>query len=396
MGFEQTWRWFGPHDPITLPEIRQTGATGIVSALHHIPVGDVWPMEEIRARKKLIDDAGLRWSVVESLPVHDEIKTWSGQVQKYVDNYAQSLRHLGACGIRTVCYNFMPLLDWSRTDLAVRFADGSITSSFDLHIFAAFDLHILCRAGAEHDYPPEVIREADKYFSALNAEGRQKLTDTVLLGFPGSGEAYTVDRFRAALHRYEGMGAEELRDHLAQFLAAIVPVAAGAHVALAIHPDDPPWALLGLPRVVSNDADLERIVHMVESNANGLTLCSGSLGASPQNNVPEIARRFAERINFVHLRNVHTLREKSFVEDEHLSGNVDMYGVVKALLLEQQRRNAAGREDFQLPMRPDHGHLMLDDQQGRTFYPGYSLVGRLRGLAELRGLEMGIARSLGL
>ncbi|MDP2885776.1 MAG: mannonate dehydratase [Ignavibacteria bacterium] len=396
MSMEQTWRWFGPHDPIKLEEVKQTGATGIVTALHHIPSGELWTVEEIMKRKQEIESASLRWSVAESLPVHEGIKTNNANVRKLVENYKISLTNLGRCGVDTVCYNFMPVLDWSRTDLGVEVKDGSITSKFESRVFAAFDLFILRRKDAEADYSDEQVRSARQYFEGLNDRQRDKLVQTVLLGFPGSGESYSLAQLRDALSTYDAIGEDELRHNLSQFLKEIVPVAEESGVRLAIHPDDPPWPLLGLPRIVRNRRDVEQILAAYDSPSNGITLCTGSFGAGMKNDLQELTELFAPRINFIHLRNVTKDAEGDFVEDHHLAGDVDMYRVIRALLLEQKRRGEEGREDIRMPMRPDHGHLMLADQNRKKVYPGYSLFGRMRGLAELRGMELGISRSLGL
>jgi len=393
---EQTWRWFGPQDPIKLEEVKQTGATGIVTALHHIPSGEHWTIEEIMKRKQEIESAGLRWSVAESLPVHEGIKTNSTNRGKLVENFKISLTNLGRCGIDTVCYNFMPVLDWSRTDLDVEFKDGSITSKFETRVFAAFDLFILKREGAEADYSGDEVRSARQYFGGLNERQRDDLVQTVLLGFPGSGESYTLAQLRSALNTYDTIGQDELRNNLVQFLKEIVPVAEESGVRLAIHPDDPPRPILGLPRIVSNRRDVEQILAAYDSPSNGITLCTGSFGAGLNNDLQELTELFAPRINFVHLRNVTKDPQGDFVEDNHLEGDVDMYGVIRTLLLEQKRRADEGRRDIRLPMRPDHGHLMLADRDRAKVYPGYSLFGRMRGLAELRGVELGIRRSMGL
>ncbi|MDZ7288794.1 MAG: mannonate dehydratase [candidate division KSB1 bacterium] len=396
MALEQTWRWFGPKDPISLKEIKQTGATGIVTALHHIPIGEVWPVDEIMKRKRIIEAEGLTWSVAESIPVHEDIKKREGNYRQYLENYKASIRNLGQCGIDTVCYNFMPVLDWSRTDLEVVFKDGSITTKFEAKVFAAFDLFILKRPGAEKNYHEDQIQQAEQYFATLDENQRQKLIQTILLGFPGSWESYTLEKLLSALRDYEGIGDTELRENLYIFLREIIPVAEEAGVLMAIHPDDPPWPLLGLPRVVSHKPDIERILKVNDSPSNGLTLCTGSLGASAKNDLVDMAESFAPRINFVHLRNVTRNQDGDFIEDNHLDGDVDMYGVMKALIIEQKRRVEEGRKDTRMPFRPDHGHLMLPDQHRQGIYPGYSLFGRMRGLAELRGLELGIRRSLGI
>ena len=401
MAMQQTWRWFGPNDPVTLQEVRQTGAVGIVTALHHIPVGETWPVDEIRARKHAIEAEGLTWSVVESLPVHECIKTRSGEVGRVLENFKATLRNLGACGIDTVCYNFMPVLDWSRTDLDAVFTDGSITTKFDAAVFAAFDLFVLRRKDAARGYAPEIVRAAESWCNAADEREKERLVRTVLLGLPGSGEALTLEKLRAALETYDAIDPAALRDNLHAFLREVVPVAEESGVLLAVHPDDPPWPLLGLPRVVSTGEDIAGLLRAVDSPSNGITLCTGSLGAGPRNDLVEIAERFASRINFVHLRNVHRDGSGGFVEDNHLEGDVDMFGVIRTILLEQERRTKAGRADRKMPMRPDHGHLLLPDEMLAEIrktrpYPGYSLWGRMRGLAELRGMELGIRRSLGL
>lgn len=396
MQLEHTWRWFGPNDPVSLDEIRQTGATGIVTALHHIPAGEPWGMGEIRKRKRMIEAAGLSWSVAESIPVHEEIKRRAGGYRARIDNYKQSIVNLGRCGVDTVCYHFMPVLDWSRTDLRVVYGDGSMTTGFNIVAFAAFDLHILKRPGAERDYDGALVAGAKRYFQKLTPARRKRLLDTVLLGFPGSGEQYTPAGLRTALEGYREMGTEELRESLVSFLKEVVPVAEEAGVLLAIHPDDPPWPLLGLPRVVSTHRDIETILGAVDMNANGLTLCTGSLGAGPDNDVPGMARSFARRIHFLHLRNVARAGTREFIESDHLDGDVDMPAVMQVMVAEQRRRQVEGRSDRRLPLRPDHGHLMIPDMGTPNIYPGYSLFGRMRGLAELRGLELGIRRASGL
>lgn len=396
MSLEQTWRWFGPKDPILLKEIKQTGASGIVTALHHIPTGEIWNIDEIIKRQELIEAEGLKWSVTESLPIHEDIKKRRGNYKKFIENYKISIRNLGKCGIDTICYNFMPVLDWSRTNLQVQFKDGSITSKFEIKVFAAFDLYILKRKNAEKDYTPEQINDAKKYFDSLNDKEKENLINTVLLGFPGSGESYTLEGLRAAINEYNFLNAEDLSENLFYFLKEIIPSAEETGVLMGIHPDDPPRSLLGLPRVVSNKDDIQKILRSVDSASNGITLCTGSLGAGIKNNLVEIAERFASRINFIHLRNVKNSGDDGFIEENHLDGDVDMYGVMKALLIEQNHRKDAGRKDFRMPFRPDHGHLMIPDQNREGIYPGYSLFGRMRGLAELRGLELGIKLSLDL
>jgi mannonate dehydratase len=396
IGFEETWRWFGPNDPISLKEIKQTGATGIVTALHQIPVGQVWTIDEIEKRKKLIEDEGLIWSVVESVPVHENIKKQKDNFPEIIENYKTTLINLGTCGINTVCYNFMPVLDWSRTNLHVKYKDGSVTSKFEMKVFAAFDLFILKRNNVEKSYTPDQISKAKEFYHSLDDDGKKQLTSTILYGLPGSLEAYSLDEFKHALNEYDIVGEEGLRKHLYHFIAEITPVAEKAGISLAIHPDDPPFSLLGLPRIVSNKKDIDQILAVNNSPSNGITLCTGSLGAGYENDLVDLAQSFAHRVNFVHLRNVTRNADGDFLEENHLEGDVDMYGVIKTLLLEQKKRLNGGRKDSRIPMRPDHGHLMTPDQNRKGIYPGYSLFGRMRGLAELRGVELGIIRSLGL
>ncbi|MGD0591247.1 MAG: mannonate dehydratase [Bacteroidota bacterium] len=394
MAFEETWRWFGPKDPITLKEIKQTGATGIVTALHHIPSGEIWTVDEIIKRKQIIESEGLQWSVAESIPVHENIKKRKGNYRQLIENYKESVRNLGKCGIDTVCYNFMPILDWSRTDLHVEFKDGSITTKFEANVFAAFDLFILKRPDAEKNYSEDQIRKAKQYYRSINETQKNQLIQTILLGLPGSLEAYTLAEFKSALHEYDEVGEKELRENLLFFIQEIIPVAEASGVLMAIHPDDPPFSLLGLPRVVTDKKDVKQILSAIDSSSNGLTLCTGSFGAGYKNDLIDIAKTFAGRINFVHLRNVVRSENGDFLEDNHLDGDIDIYKVMRTLLIEQKRRAQEGRKDRRMPMRPDHGHLMIPDQQREGIYPGYSLFGRMRGLAELRGLELGIIRSL--
>ncbi len=396
MALEQTWRWFGPKDPISLREIKQTGAIGIVTALHHIPIDEIWSVKEIMKRRQIIDAEGLKWSVAESVPVHEDIKKKKGNYIKYIENYKESIRNLGQCRIDTVCYNFMPVLDWSRTDLQIVFEDGAITTKFEASVFAAFDLFIMKRPGAEKNYSEYQIKKAEQYYKSLHEGQKERLIQTVLLGLPGSLEAYTLEEFKSALSEYDDIGDVGLRENLRYFLKEIIPVAEESGVLMAIHPDDPPWPLLGLPRVVSNKQDIEQLLGVIDSPSNGLTLCTGSFGADINNDLVDMAESFAKRINFVHLRNLTRNEDGDFTEAYHLDGQVDIYGVIKALLIEQKRRVEEGRKDNRIPMRPDHGHLMLPDQHKQGIYPGYSLFGRMRGLAELRGLELGVRRSLGI
>ncbi|GAB3247580.1 mannonate dehydratase [Larkinella harenae] len=399
MGMLQTMRWFGPHDPVSLMDIRQAGCTGIVTALHQIPVGEVWTSAEIEQRKQLIEAdnerySPLHWAVVESLPVHEDIKKGRPARDQYIKNYKESLRNLAACGITTVCYNFMPVLDWSRTNLSYEMPDGSLALRFVWEDFAVFDLCILKRPGAETDYEPEVIESARTKFAQMTTERITELSNIVLLGLPGSEEAFTLSTFQGLLDDYSTIDDRALREHLYYFIREVAPVAESVGINLCIHPDDPPRPLLGLPRIVSTEADLAELMTACDITANGITFCTGSLGIRPDNNLPGMVRRFGNRIHFIHLRT--TKREadpRNFHEADHLAGDVDMYAVIKEIVLEQQRREKTGMGVTTIPMRPDHGHQMLDDLHKKT-YPGYSAVGRLRGLAELRGLELGITRSL--
>jgi mannonate dehydratase len=390
---EQTWRWFGTYDTIHLNDIRQTGATGIVTALHHLPIGSIWPVGEIMKRKNEIEQSGLTWLVVESIPVHEDIKRQIGKFQSYIENYKQSIRNLGQCGIHTVCYNFMPVLDWTRTDLDYVTPDGSTALRFEETALAAFDVFILKRKGAENDYTGEIINKAKTFIDNLESSKKEILIKTILAGLPGSEEGYTFSEFEEMLKSYDGITSHDLKKNLSYFIREITPVAVEAGVRLAIHPDDPPFPLFGLPRVVSTEEDAKAVIEACDAPNNGLTLCTGSYGARPDNDLPGMAKRLGNRINFIHLRNVLIENGRTFHESDHLDGSVDMAGVIKALILEQQQRISAGRSDINIPMRPDHGHKMLYDLKKDTF-PGYSLIGRMRGLAELRGLEMGIRKSL--
>jgi mannonate dehydratase len=385
---EQTWRWFGPDDVVQLPHIRQTGATGIVTALHQIPYGVVWTVEEIETRKALIaadPSLGLRWSVVESLPIHESIKIGEGELEPLFDNYRQSLRNLAQCGVTTVCYNFMPVLDWTRTELAYPLPGGGTALRFNAHEHAAFDCFMLERPGAEADHSPEVLARAKEWFERSTEADRRKLLANIMAGLPGAYDRYDIPGLRRMLDRYREIDKPRLRENLARFLREVIPVAEEVGIRMCIHPDDPPRPLMGLPRIVSNEDDLAFIVEAIESPANGITLCSGSLGAGPANDVPAIARRFAKHIYFAHLRNVAKEPDGSFMEADHLGGDTDMVAVVTALLEEQKRRKDSGDPKWRMPMRPDHGHELLDDV-GKKTHPGYPAIGRLKGLAELRGV----------
>jgi mannonate dehydratase len=393
MKMKQTWRWYGPNDPVSLLDVKQAGATGIVNALHHIPNGEIWSVKEIQKRKNEIEKAGLTWDVVESLPVHEKIKTRTQDFKLIIQNYKQSMKNLATCGVHVICYNFMPILDWTRTRLDMPLENGSLALEYNASELRVFDLHIIQREGAEQDYTKEEIEQAKNHFKDLESSDIKRISDNMLKGLPGSEEGYSMDEFKIMLDTYKGIDADQLRSHLVKFLEEIIPLADQLGIRMCIHPDDPPFSLLGLPRIMSTQSDYQYIFDRVTPISNGITFCTGSLGVRADNDLPAIFDAFADRIHFLHLRSTKRDARGNFFEADHLTGDVDMFEIITRVIKEQRRRVFENRHDASIPMRPDHGHQMLDDLNKLT-NPGYSAIGRLRGLAEIRGLALAISRTL--
>ena len=387
MLMEQTMRWYGPNDPVSLSDIRQAGCSGVVTALHQVAVGEVWLVEAINERKELLEAAGMTWTVIESLPVHEDVKKQTGDYLQYIENYKMSLRNVAACGLKVITYNFMPVLDWLRTDIACPMPDGSTALYFERAAFIAFDIFLLQRKDAAKDYAADDVKKATDLFAAMSDKQKEKLFKNLLLGLPGSDEAFTAEQVLAALKMYDAIDATQLKQHLFYFLQQVVPVAEACGLKMAIHPDDPPYPVLGLPRIMSTEQDAADMLQAVPSPANGLCFCTGSFGARADNNLVNMIQRFSNHIHFLHLRSTKKDAAGNFFEADHLGGDADMYAIIKEVLLMMRQRNIS------IPMRPDHGHQMLDDLNKNT-YPGYSAIGRLKGLAELRGVEYAISRSM--